>query len=79
MNSTTSNTTNTEEQELRRLEVEWFNAYPEGDTATAGQVAADDFVALFPDGKVGNKAAEMEWISQNALILEALPFEMNNL
>src|SRR6266513_2088537 len=44
------------EQEIRRLEREWFESYVRGDRAAFDRIVADDAVITYGNGKVGNKS-----------------------
>src|SRR6266550_5875480 len=44
------------EQEIRRLEREWFESYVRGDRVTFDRIVADDVVMTYGNGKVGNKS-----------------------
>src|SRR6202521_1903031 len=44
------------DQEIRRLEREWFDSYVRGDRAAFDRIVADDAVITYGNGKVGNKS-----------------------
>lgn len=44
------------EQEIRRLEREWFDSYVGGDRAAFDRIVADDAVITYGNGSVGNKS-----------------------
>jgi len=44
------------EQEVRKLEREWLDAYERYDEAAMSRIVADDFIITFPNGKMQNKA-----------------------
>ena len=44
------------EQEIRRLEREWFDSYVGGDRAAFDRIVADDVVITYGNGSVGNKS-----------------------
>ena len=44
------------EQEIRRLERQWFESYVRGDRAAFDLIVADDAVMTYGNGKVGNKS-----------------------
>ena len=71
----TEGTRAADERALRELDARWYGVYPERDTATADKLAADHFVAVFADGKVGDKATELEWIAERMPDLESLEAE----
>lgn len=56
------NTSNTEalERELLDLDAAFLNAVLQHDVALVEQALPDDFLSVFPDGRVANKAAELE-------------------
>lgn len=64
-----------DERALRELDARWYGVYPERDTATADELAAEHFVAVFADGNVGDKATELEWIGEEMPDLESLEAE----
>ncbi|HEY5883407.1 MAG TPA: DUF4440 domain-containing protein [Pyrinomonadaceae bacterium] len=47
------------EQEIRRLEREWFDSYISGDRAAFDRIVADDVVITYGNGRVGNKSEAM--------------------
>jgi uncharacterized protein (TIGR02246 family) len=57
--STTSQNASDEEQ-VRRLEHQWIEAFLRGDTETLDRILADDFVFTDPEGRLLTKA---EWIA----------------
>lgn len=44
------------EQEIKKLEREWFDAYVRGDRAAFDRIVADDVVITYGNGSVGNKS-----------------------
>lgn len=56
------NTSNREalERELLELDAAFLNAVLQHDVALVEQALPDDFLSVFPDGRVANKAAELE-------------------
>src|ERR1700686_5892030 len=44
------------DQEIRRLEREWFDSYVRGDRTAFDRIVADDAVMTYGNGKVGNKS-----------------------
>ncbi len=44
------------EQEIRRLEREWFDSYVRGDRAAFDRIVADEVVITYGNGSVGNKS-----------------------
>lgn len=44
------------EQEIRKLEREWFDSYVRGDRAAFDRIVADDVVITYGNGSVGNKS-----------------------
>lgn len=50
------------EQEVRRLERAWLDAYEQYDTTAMNAIVADDFLITFPDGSSQTKAQVMESI-----------------
>ncbi len=55
------------EAELKRLELEWFDAVVKGDAEALNRILADDFTALNDDGSFINKAKMIE-MSQAGLV-----------
>ena len=49
-----------DEQQVRRLEHQWIEAFLRGDTETLDRILADDFIFTDPEGKLLTKA---EWIA----------------
>ncbi|HEX5709504.1 MAG TPA: nuclear transport factor 2 family protein [Pyrinomonadaceae bacterium] len=45
-----------DEQEVRKLEREWLDAYEKRDAAAMERIVADDFTITFPNGGMQNKA-----------------------
>lgn len=45
----------TAEQEVRKLEREWLDAYEQFDVAAMSRIVADDFTITFPNGAMQNK------------------------
>ncbi len=54
------------EQEIRRLEREWFDSYIRGDRAAFDRIVANDAVITYGNGKVGNKSEAMAEIKAPA-------------
>jgi peptidylprolyl isomerase len=48
------------EQELKKLERQWLDAYLKHDAATMARIEADDFTITYPDSSVRTKADEVE-------------------
>jgi peptidylprolyl isomerase len=48
------------EQELKKLERQWLDAYIKHDPDTMARIEADDFTITYPDGSVRTKAEEVE-------------------
>ena len=44
------------EQEIKRLELEWFDSYVRGNRAAFDRIVADEAVITYGNGKIGNKA-----------------------
>lgn len=45
-----------DEQEVRKLEREWLDAYEQRDVAAMNRIVADDFTITFPNGGMQNKS-----------------------
>ena len=54
------------EQEIRRLEREWFDSYVRGDRAAFDRIVSDDAVMTYGNGKVGNKSEAIAEIKASA-------------
>ena len=54
------------EQEIRKLEREWFESYVRGDRMAFDRIVADDAVMTYGNGKVGNKSEAMAEIKAPA-------------
>lgn len=50
------------EQEVRRLEREWLDAYERNDAAAMDRIVAEDFTITFPNGSMQTKAQLMAMI-----------------
>lgn len=48
------------EQEVRKLEREWLDAYEQRDAAAMERIVADDFIITFPKGEMQTKAQILE-------------------
>lgn len=48
------------ERELLELDTAFLNAVLQHDVALADRILPDDFLSVFPDGRVADKAAELE-------------------
>jgi hypothetical protein len=55
-----TNNTDTEEQELLELDAAFLNAILERDVTALDRDLPDDFLSVFPDGRVANKVLELE-------------------
>lgn len=60
------------ENELKRLEREWFNAVVKSDAATLGRILADDFTALNDDGSFINKAGMTAMLQSGRIKLDEI-------
>lgn len=54
------------EQEIRKLEREWFESYVRGDRVAFDRIVADDAVMIYGNGKVGKKSEAMAEIKAPA-------------
>jgi ketosteroid isomerase-like protein len=52
------------EQEVRKLERAWLDAYEQSDAKAMGAIVADDFTITFPDGSMQTKPQIMEMIKR---------------
>lgn len=52
------------EQEVRKLEREWLDAYEQFDAKAMEAIVADDFTITFPDGSIQTKPQIMEMIKR---------------
>ncbi|HET7114757.1 MAG TPA: nuclear transport factor 2 family protein [Pyrinomonadaceae bacterium] len=51
------------EEEVRKLERQWLDAYEQHDSATMTMIVADDFIITFPNGTTQTKAQLMSMIA----------------
>jgi ketosteroid isomerase-like protein len=66
-----------ETEVLKKLNLEWMNAYTKRDTAFLERYMSDDYVGTFPDGTVHDKKSEIEAVMSGAVaITEMTPSEM---
>jgi ketosteroid isomerase-like protein len=54
------------EQVAVQLINDWINAIPKRDTARIGEVLADDFIAILPDGRKVTKAEHLQSITDGS-------------
>jgi ketosteroid isomerase-like protein len=67
-----------ETEALKKLNLEWMNAYTKRDTAFLERYIADDYVGTFPDGTVHDKKSEIDAVKSGAVVItEMIPSEMN--
>lgn len=52
------------EEEVRRLEREWLDAYEKNDPVAMDRIVADDFTITFPDGSVMRKPQVLEGVKR---------------
>jgi uncharacterized protein (TIGR02246 family) len=52
------------EQEVRKLERQWLDAYEKHDVAAMEKIVANEFTATFPDGRMQSKAQILKFIGQ---------------
>ncbi|MDQ3118646.1 MAG: nuclear transport factor 2 family protein [Verrucomicrobiota bacterium] len=52
------------EEEVRRLEREWLDAYEKYDAEAMGRIVADDFAITFPNGRIQTKAQIMAMLKR---------------
>ena len=52
------------EQDVRRLERSWLDAYEKRDAAAMSAIVADDFTITFPDGSIQTKQQVVDSIKQ---------------
>lgn len=57
----------TREEELKRVAVEWDRAMVENDAEAIGRYMADDWTIIGPDGSVGDKARFLELVKSGVL------------
>jgi uncharacterized protein (TIGR02246 family) len=50
------------EEEVRRLERQWLDAYEQNDPAAMGRIVADDFTITFPNGAMQTKPQLMAMV-----------------
>jgi len=61
---TKSTETGASEQEVRKLEREWLDAYEKLDVEAMNRIVADDFVITFPEGSMQTKAQIIEQLKR---------------
>jgi ketosteroid isomerase-like protein len=64
-----------DEQELRRLDREWNEAYPRRDVGTLERIIADDWACIDGAGRRIGKAQLLERVASNASRLESHEFD----
>jgi hypothetical protein len=70
-----ANSREADERELKALDAAFLNAILQHDIATLERDLPDDFLSIFPDGRVANKAMELE----NAKTVELESFSTDEL
>ena len=70
-----ANDVSEEEQELRRLDREWNEAYPRRDLATLERIIADDWTCIDGAGERIGKAELLERIASSASRIESHEFD----
>jgi uncharacterized protein (TIGR02246 family) len=55
---------NSAEQEVRKLERAWLDAYEKRDAKAMDEIVADDFTITFTDGSIQTKRQIMSWIKE---------------
>ena len=61
---------NNAEQEVRKLERAWLDAYEQRDVKAVSAIVADDFLIVFPDGSTQNKSQLIESLKKPIAIAE---------
>lgn len=61
---------NNAEQEVRKLERAWLDAYEQRDVKAMSAIVADDFLIVFPDGSTQNKPQLIESLKKPIAIAE---------
>lgn len=56
-----------EERTILELDTAFLNAFLQRDVAVVARVLPDDFLAVFPDGRVANKQMELENVKHAAV------------
>lgn len=65
---------------LRNLkELQWPKAYREQDTVLLDKILGDDFQMIDASGEWSNKAKELEWIKENAMVNDSFYYEIKRL
>jgi len=62
---------NNAEQEVRKLERAWLDAYEQRDVKAMSAIVADDFLIVFPDGSTQNKLQLIESLKKPITIVKA--------
>lgn len=60
------------EETLKKIDLDWTNAYPSRDTAVFTRVIADDWMGINPDGTTSNKTQQIDEIKSGAFAVESM-------
>lgn len=58
-----------DEQEVRRLERAWLDAYEQRDVKAMEAIVGDEFIIVFPNGSTQNKSQLIEWLKKPGKIV----------
>jgi uncharacterized protein (TIGR02246 family) len=64
------------QEEVRRLERAWLDAYEKHDVASMTEIVADDFTITFPDGSIQNKTQIVDSLKRGGA--SAMKFRTEN-
>jgi ketosteroid isomerase-like protein len=63
------------QEQLKKLEEEWANAFVKRDVAALGRILADDYYIIDPNGSVGDKASTLRDITSGEFVFESIKYD----
>lgn len=63
------------QEQLKKLEEEWAQAFIKRDAAALQRILADDYILIDQDGTVGNKASMIADVTSGEIIFESIKFD----
>jgi ketosteroid isomerase-like protein len=63
------------QEQLKKLEEEWAQAFIKRDGATLNRLLADDYIVIDPNGEVGDKASMIADITSGEVVFESIKYE----
>jgi peptidylprolyl isomerase len=70
----TSAQANRVQEQLKKLEEEWAQAFIKRDAATLNRLLADDYLVIDQEGTVGNKASMIADVTTGEIVFESIKF-----